>query len=119
MIADTPPTALQLVPLTAPCRAVDTRPDRGGNGPIVGGTFQNFPIQQEETVQYSPTAAAYRMNVTVVPHGRLGYLTIWPSGQPQPTVSTLNSLDGRTKANAAIVPGGTDEAVSVYVSDTD
>ena len=63
-------------------------------------------------------AAAYSLNVTVVPHGGLGYLTMWPSGQSQPLVSTLNSIDGRIKANAAIVPAGTGGAVSVYVTDT-
>ena len=30
----------------------------------------------------------------------------------------MNSLDGRVKANAAIVPAGTSGAVSVYVTDT-
>ena len=61
---------------------------------------------------------AYSLNVTVVPHGPLGYLTIWPTGEDQPVVSTMNSLDGRIKANAAIVPGGNSGAVSVYVSNT-
>ena len=60
---------------------------------------------------------AYALNVTVVPKGRLGYLTIWPAGAAQPFVSTLNSLDGRIKANAAIVPAGTNGAVSVYATD--
>jgi hypothetical protein len=55
-------------------------------------------------------------NVTVVPHGSLGYLTIWPGGEIQPNVSTMNS-DGRVKANAAIVPAG-NNSVSVYVTDT-
>jgi len=61
---------------------------------------------------------AYSLNVTVVPPlgGTLGYLTIWPAGEQQPVVSTLNSLDGRTKANAAIVPAGTGGAVSVFAS---
>jgi len=62
---------------------------------------------------------AYSLNVTVVPTGSLGYLTIWPTGQGQPLVSTLNSIDGRVKANAAIVPGGTPSgSVSVYVTQT-
>jgi hypothetical protein len=64
------------------------------------------------------TAAAYSLNVTVVPPGPLGYLTIWPAGRPQPLVSTLNSYDGRVKAVAAIVPGGASAAVSVFVADT-
>ena len=34
-----------------------------------------------------------------------GYL-LWPSGQDQPFVSTLNALDGSITANAAIVPAG-------------
>src|SRR4029079_18159998 len=63
-------------------------------------------------------AAAYSLNVTVVPHGLLGYLTGWPTGQPQPLVSTLNSLDGTVLANAAIVPAGTGGAISFYAVNT-
>jgi hypothetical protein len=62
-------------------------------------------------------AAAYSLNVTVVPEGPLYYLTTWPTGSSQPTVSTLNSFDGRVVANAAIVPAGTNGAISVYVTD--
>ena len=54
----------------------------------------------------------------MVPQGPLGYLTIWPTGEGQPVVATLNSLDGRIKADAAIVPAGTNGAVSVYVTNT-
>jgi hypothetical protein len=97
---------------------VDTRPP-SGNGPIPGGTFQNFPISGEGGCASLPSAAVYSMNVTVVPStGTLGYLTIWPAGQPQPVVSTMNSVDGRVKADAAIVPAGTGGAVSIYVTDT-
>jgi Putative Ig domain len=109
--------ALQFVPVT-PCRLVDTRPDRGGSGPIQGGTFQDFPIQQEGGCNIPATAAAYSLNIAVVPEGYLGYLTLWPAGLPQPVVATLNSVDGRIKANAAIVGAGTGGAVSVYVTNT-
>ena len=55
----------------------------------------------------------------VVPQHPLGYLTIWPTGDAQPLVSTMNSPDGRVKANAAIVLAGSPSgAVSVYVTDT-
>jgi uncharacterized repeat protein (TIGR03803 family) len=103
---------IQLIPVT-PCRLVDTR---GGN-PIQGGTSQNFIIPQLGGCSIPNNAAAYSLNVTVVPHGALGYLTIWPEGEIQPLVSTMNSPDGRIKANAAIVPSG-NNAVSVYVTDT-
>ncbi len=64
------------------------------------------------------TAAGYSLNVAVVPRGTLGFLTLWPSGQSQPLVATLNSLDGRVKSNAAIVPAGLNGAVSVFATDT-
>jgi DNA-binding beta-propeller fold protein YncE len=113
-----PATALQFVPLSQPCRAVDTRPGSGGGGPIQGGTFQNFAISGAGTCGTLASAAAYSMNVSVVPQGYLGYLTVWPAGQPQPLVSTLNSLDGRIKANAAIIPAGTNGQISVYARNT-
>ncbi len=118
VIDGTPPTAVQFVPLSQPCRAVDTRPNQGGMGPIQGGTSQNFAISDEGSCATLPNAAVYSTNVTVVPGPTLGYLTIWPAGRPQPVVSTLNSVDGRVKADAAIVPAGANGAVSIYVTDT-
>ena len=55
--------------------------------------------------------------MTAWPTGPLGFLTTWPAGQSQPVVSTLNSLAGKVVANAAIVPAGSNGAISVYVSD--
>ena len=43
---------------------------------------------------------------------------MWPTGQDLPNVSTLNSQDGRVKANAAIVPAGAGGAISVFATDT-
>ena len=106
--------AQQFVAVT-PCRLVDTRQTGGA---IQGGSSRDFPIQQEGGCNIPATAAAYSLNVTVVPQGQLGYLTIWPTGEGRPVVSTLNSADGRVKANAAIVPAGTSGDVSVYVTDT-
>ena len=114
------PLPWQFVPLT-PCRVVDTRNPNGefGGPPLQGGTYRNFPLPQG-ACNIPATAAAYSLNVTVVPPpgGTLGYLTIWPTGKSQPLISTMNSPDGRTKANAAIVPGGAGGSVSVYVTDT-
>ena len=89
-----------------PCRIVDTR--NTGN-PIQGNTSQDYAIQgsQGACSNIPATAAAYSLNVTVIPRGSLNYLTVWPSGEQQPVVSTLNSPDGRIKANAAIVGEGT------------
>ena len=82
--------------------------------------MRSFPLAQSGNPCSIPhNVIAYSLNVTVVPQHTLGYLTIWPTGETQPTVSTLNSPDGRVKANAAIVPAGTPSgSVSVYVTDT-
>ncbi len=118
------PVAVQFVPVT-PCRVYDSRPSHGGTGPIQGGTSQAFNLPQlsqsgpcASTGLDLSSAAVYSLNITVIPHGSLGFLTLWPTGEGQPTVSTLNSVDGRVKANAAITPAGTDGQVSVYVTNT-
>ena len=99
----------------APCRLVDTRQ----SSPIQGGTARSFIVPQLGGCNIPTSATAYSLNVTVVPNGQhLNYLTIWPTGEAQPVVSTLNSPDGRTKANAAIVPAGSQGAVSVFVTNT-
>jgi YVTN family beta-propeller protein len=111
--------AVQFVSMP-PCRLVDTRTQYGGSGPIPGGTAESFPLPQEGTCGSNIPAnvAAYSLNITVVPPARLGFITVYPTGEVQPPVSLMNSLDGRTKANAAIVPAGYLGAVSVYANNT-
>ena len=113
-----PPAGFRFVPVT-PCRVMDTRSATGtfGGPSIAGGATRNVPIPQS-ACNIPATAQAYSLNITVVPPGPLTYLSIWPTGQAQPGVSTLNSLDGRIVANAAIVPAGTSGAISVFVSNT-
>jgi hypothetical protein len=119
VVAQSPNSATPLfyVPLTSPCRAVDTRVSGGA---IAAGTSQNFnPAGGACSIPSQGSGPiAYAMNVTVVPHGPLDYLTVWPAGQAQPVVSTVNSPDGRVKANAAIAVGGNGGQISVYSSDT-
>jgi Pro-kumamolisin, activation domain/Abnormal spindle-like microcephaly-assoc'd, ASPM-SPD-2-Hydin len=112
-----PTTALQFVSVT-PCRIADTRNANGpfGGPELGGGLTRAFDVPQS-ACNIPSSAVAYSLNVTVVPDGPLGYLAMWPSGQPQPVVSTLNS-DGRVKANAAIVPAGTNGGVSVFVTNS-
>jgi hypothetical protein len=108
--------ALQFIAVT-PCRIADTRNATGafGGPELAAAATRTFNVPQS-ACSIPSTAVAYSLNVTVVPIQVLGYLTIWPAGQTQPTVSTLNS-DGRVKANATITPAGTSGGVSVYASD--
>jgi hypothetical protein len=113
-----PSTSLLFVPV-AGCRIADTRQVQGtfGGPTMTGGSTRTFPIP-ESACGIPASALAYSLNVTVVPQGPLGYLTLWPAGQSQPYVSTLNSFNGIVVANAAIVPAGTNGGVSVFVYDT-
>jgi hypothetical protein len=99
---------------------VDTRESLGafGKPALAGGAARDFKIPGQVACGIPPDAGAYALNVTVVPKGHLGYVTIWPAVAAQPFVSTLNSVDGRIKANAAIVSASTNGAVSVYATDT-
>ena len=53
--------------------------------------------------------------MTVVPQGPLGFLALWPTGESQPYVSTLNSWRGEVSANA-LVPAGPNGSVTVVAS---
>ncbi|MGA8029064.1 MAG: choice-of-anchor D domain-containing protein, partial [Bryobacteraceae bacterium] len=112
-------SGLRFIPVT-PCRVVDTRntPDGPFAGPMLSkDTSRDFTIP-DGACSIPSTAQAYSLNVTAVPSGStLGYLRVWPAGQTEPKTSTVNSEDGRAKANAAIIPAGSGGAISVYTSD--
>jgi Bacterial Ig-like domain (group 3) len=105
--------ALTFVPIP-PCRVMDTRNPTGPfGGPALANKVTRNVAMPQSGCNIPSTAAAYSVNITAVPQGTLNVLEVWPSGQPTPTVSLLNSYDGRVKANAAIVPAGTSGAISL------
>lgn len=116
LIGQTMP-GLRFVPVT-PCRVADTH---NPNGPF-GGPFLAAQTTRGFAVPGSScgipsTAQAYSVNVTVVPHTTLGFLTMFPCGQSLPLASTLNSVDGRVKAAAAIVPAGTNGGICAFATE--
>ena len=111
---------LGFVPLP-PCRVADTRSPNGllGGPFLVGKTSRGFPVTAS-SCGVPANAEAYSLNVTVVPHGILGFLTMYPCGTAVPQTSTLNSIDGRVKAAAVILPAGVNGGACAFVSnDTD
>jgi hypothetical protein len=103
------------------CRVVDTR---NSDGPLGGPGLKarqarDFPVQSACGIP--ATAQAYAVNATVAPAVTLGYLSLWPSDQPQPVVYTLNDLTGTVVANAAILAGaaGTGDITAYATDDSD
>jgi hypothetical protein len=87
------PTALGFFTLT-PCRVADTRAGSGFSGAfgapsLAAQVARSFAIPTS-ACDVPATAQAYSLNITVVPPGPLDYLTVWPTGQSMPVVSTLN-----------------------------
>jgi hypothetical protein len=112
------PTGWTFTPIVS-CRVVDTR---NASGPL-GGPVMSSNSTRDFAILAGPcgipsTARAYSLNVTAMPRGALGYISLWPTGNTRPIVSTLNSYDGRVKANAALLPAGTGASITVYTTDT-
>lgn len=116
------------VPVT-PCRVVDTRNPAGAlAGPALAPRSpRTFPIADSTCLPPGASAMAYAVNVTIVPPGAtpgklnlnspVGFVTVWPSGQPMPVASTINSWLGTVAANFAIVQAGFAGALDVYSTD--
>jgi hypothetical protein len=121
-------TGLQFVPIT-PCRVVDTRASQnfaspfgtpslvGGGFTLSGGPTRTFPIPTSTHCTIPANAQAYSFNVTVIPPGSLGFLTLFPTGQARPNAVTIDDTQGLILNNAAIVPAGTNGSVDVFASD--
>jgi hypothetical protein len=115
----TPATAstLALFPLT-PCRVADTRWSQGplGGPALLPNQPRIFPVLASDC-NIPDSAQGYSLNFTVIPKTTLKYLSVWPTGQAQPVVSTLNAPTGTIVANAALVPAGLSGAISVFATD--
>jgi hypothetical protein len=116
-IAANDDAGLKFMPLS-PCRLLDTR---NPNGPL-GGPSLPAKVSRDFSVLnvcgVPAGAGAIAVNITAIPKGPLGYLTAWRKGVAQPVISTLNSLDGRVKANFAMIALDATQSFSLYATDS-
>ena len=92
-----------------PFRRLDTRIDR--NAPLGPGESMSVPI-----VGTNSSVSAVMLNVTVTGATEASYLTVWPTGTPQPYTSNINYVAGDTVPNVVIVPVGAGGAVNFFNS---
>jgi YVTN family beta-propeller protein len=95
----------------APTRLLDTR----DSAMVPDGGTVVVPIAGRHGAPADLVAAAVTITVTggVAP----GYVTAWPSGEPRPATSNVNTeAVGQTVANTAIVVVGSDGAIALYAA---
>ena len=101
------------VPLT-PARLLDTRTGEGGNlSPLSTDWFTELDVTGVGGVPETNVTAVV-MNVTAADPTSGGYLTVWPSGEPRPTVSSLNFVPGQIVPNLVTVKVGANGRVNIY-----
>ena len=81
------------------CRVFDSR--LPGTAPAIAGSLDVNITASACSIPAS--AQAFVLNASVVPVGGLGFMTLWPAGQPWPLASTLNASDGVVTSNMALV----------------
>ena len=96
---------------TAPTRLMDTRSRLGG---AALGQAQTRALPMVGTAGIPPTATAVALNVTATEPNSASFVTVWPSGTPRPTASSLNMVPGQTVANMVVTGIGADGSVSLY-----
>ncbi|HEY4609573.1 MAG TPA: hypothetical protein VIH06_10230, partial [Ilumatobacteraceae bacterium] len=111
-----PPTRSFFVPLN-PARLLDTRDGTGGN--LSGLSRNTFTQLKVDGVGGVPAtgATAVVLNVTVASPITNGFITAWPSGEDQPTVSNLNFVPGQTVPNLVTVKIGANGKINLYNSE--
>ena len=110
-----PPTPSYYVPLT-PARLLDTRTGEGGNiVPLNTGVFTELNVVGVGGVPPTGVTAVV-MNVTVTSPTWFGFITAWPSGEPQPVVSNINFVPGQTVPNLVTVKVGANGKVNLFNS---
>ena len=110
------PTLPTLFHALAPVRVLDSRPGVGNLGGYTTpwGTGTRRDITVGGLAGVPADADAVVLNVTVTATTGSSFLTMWPAGQAQPTVSSLNWTPGRTIPNAVTVKLGAGGKISIF-----
>lgn len=99
-----------------PARIFDTRNGTGGTtGPIAAGATFNEQITGVGGVP-STGVSAVAINVGATTTTTNAYLTLWATGQSQPSVSSVSTFQSYNVQKLLIVPVGTGGKINIYAS---
>jgi hypothetical protein len=99
-----------------PGRLLDTRDGTGRGGatsPVGAGETINVQVTGLQGVPATGVGGV-ALNVTVDQPTASGYLTVWPTGEGQPTASSHNFTPGVTVANMVLAKVGAGGQVSIF-----
>jgi alpha-tubulin suppressor-like RCC1 family protein len=101
------------VPLP-PVRVLDTRNATQGELSARVGRRATVSQRVAGVGGVPPTAKAVAINITAVSPTAAGFVTVWPSGQTRPEVSSINFPAGAVVGNFVIAEVGADGRVQIY-----
>ncbi len=104
------PTGSGYTPLT-PARLLDTR--EGFAVPLSGGQAIDLPVVGVGGAPASGVTAVV-LNITSTAATALSFVTVWPTGEPRPLASSLNTQVGDDVPNLVIAKVGADGKVSMF-----
>lgn len=95
-----------------PVRLLDTRSGIGAPaGPLGEAKVITVAIRGQGGIPSDADTVV--LNVTATEPSAGGYITVWPTGVPQPNASNLNTLPGVTVPNLVVTRIGADGTVSI------
>jgi hypothetical protein len=98
-----------------PWRILDTRTGNGGFHRVAAWSTIRHQVAGRGGV-HATGWSAVALNVTVTNPSASGFLTVYPSGSPRPTASSLNFTRGSTVPNLVQVAIGPDGKVNFFVA---
>lgn len=111
-----PPAGQLYTGINPPTRIMDTRPGPGCRPgpctPLGPGQTRNLPIHS--LTEVPDDASAVVLNVTAVGPTAASHLTVFPTGQPVPTVANLNFTAGQVVGNHVTATIGAGGQISIF-----
>jgi hypothetical protein len=103
----------------ASTRVLDTRNATGVSTttPITGGSKISVRVAGVNGIP-AANVTAVALSVAVVAPSATGYLSVYPTGAPQPTTSSINYFTSTTLANLIVANVGAGGQVDIYVNTT-
>jgi hypothetical protein len=97
-----------------PARVLDTRNSSQGDLSAAVGRRQTVSTRVAGRGGVPTNARAVALNITAVSPTQAGFVTVWPSGQQRPAVSSVNFPAGREVGNFVIAELGADGKLDIY-----